>query len=275
MDKASKQKYNEASEQDKKRYKEEVGEMVLKAKPVKNQQKKKLLKNAKNLEKTLDDLINHSANLPNGLVSKRQVVEDEVSGTKNGKILKFPYGFALELSAADSRKDLMAQASLPKLENKMSSIFFSEEIQASPGDMSLETDVFPKIEHIDEQIPSAQEPANLKNQPSLPKRNNSFFEFLNFGAKNSLIFPKNSEVLPKLPSFQFSFLEKNMSNNERENSKAELSSENEEKQTSKGRNFLNGVLESALDSDFSLNILSDLMKFSHSFMVTNQFVYQF
>lgn len=101
LNKAAKQKYLDASEEDKKRYKTEVCEMTKKVKPAKNQRKKKLLKNAKNLEKTMDDLIQYSTNLP---TTNNQTVEENRSAEKQSKVLKFPYESTFKLSGACSSR---------------------------------------------------------------------------------------------------------------------------------------------------------------------------
>lgn len=64
---------------------------------------------------------------------------------------------------------------------------------------------------------------------------------------------------------QLSFLEKNRSNSIKESGNH---AEEDGIKSKKGRNFLNGVLESALDSDIAVLTVNDFMAASQSFSVS-------
>jgi len=277
LGKAAKQKYLDASEEDKKRYKTEVCEMSRKAKPAKNQRKKKLLRNAKNLEKTMDDLMQYSVNLVDATTVKKQADEEPKSAQKSTKILKFPYESSFRLSrTGSSRKASYIEDWLPKMEERHNSIFFDKELPVR-RDMSIESLIFPKLEHIEgKEKPQPIEHFGLRNQSSF--RNNSaykmdFMEYFNFGAKNSQLFSKVSENMQNLPnlasSFQLSFLERNRSNSIKEILNANAAAEGQSK-PKKGRGFLNGVLESALDSDLPVLSLNDFMGIGMNSSLSNE-----
>eukprot|EP00331_Platyophrya_macrostoma_P007502 CAMPEP_0176423118 /NCGR_PEP_ID=MMETSP0127-20121128/10104_1 /TAXON_ID=938130 /ORGANISM="Platyophrya macrostoma, Strain WH" /LENGTH=118 /DNA_ID=CAMNT_0017804029 /DNA_START=235 /DNA_END=591 /DNA_ORIENTATION=- len=100
-----------------------------------------------------------------------------------------------------------------------------------------------------------------------------FMEYFNFGAKNSQLFSKVSENMQNLPnlasSFQLSFLERNRSNSIKEILNANAAAEGQSK-PKKGRGFLNGVLESALDSDLPVLSLNDFMGIGMNSSLSNE-----
>ena len=92
LSKGEKQKYLDASEEDKKRYKKEICEMSQKAKPVKMRNKKKLLKSVQNFEKTLNELSHQVRDVPSEEATN-QLKKQESSTSKQGKPLKFESSF--------------------------------------------------------------------------------------------------------------------------------------------------------------------------------------
>ena len=137
---------------------------------------------------------------------------------------------------------------------------------------------------------------NIKlNNYTSYKRNNSFnrndsFDLLNFGPKSSQTFLKNLDFLPQLPSFnsgkrnavmlcllsllisstgyQISLTNGNNGNaSNNPNSSVSQTANNEEVKPARGRNFLNGVLSNALNSDSVILSVNDLLGIDHNLSV--------
>lgn len=105
MNKAEKQKYVDASEEDKKRYKKEVCEMSQKAKPVKSNAKKKLLKNVQNFEKAITDMTQTTTDTQNhtALITKKEVKKQPSNVGNKDKVPKYESSF--RLSRTGSRQN--------------------------------------------------------------------------------------------------------------------------------------------------------------------------
>jgi len=249
LGKAEKQKYVDASEEDKKRYKKEVCEMTQKAKPAKSNAKKKLLKNVQNFEKTIGDFTQNSKDTNQG--QAKVYLKKQNSNT--AKNIQDPrYGASFRLTKTGSSRQNSFFDWLPKIEAR---------------EKSQDSIPFPKLEYGDSITDKPSKEAEMKI-PNLPsKRNTSFtrndsFDLFNFGSKNNASF-----VLPNLPSLasniQLSFANGNsVFPNATGGNQA---TSGNEAPTSKGRNFLNGVLSNTLNSDGGLTSLNDLLGIEPNF----------
>eukprot|EP00331_Platyophrya_macrostoma_P014061 CAMPEP_0176433706 /NCGR_PEP_ID=MMETSP0127-20121128/16197_1 /TAXON_ID=938130 /ORGANISM="Platyophrya macrostoma, Strain WH" /LENGTH=331 /DNA_ID=CAMNT_0017816215 /DNA_START=206 /DNA_END=1201 /DNA_ORIENTATION=+ len=142
LSQSARQKYVEASEEDRERYKREVTEMTRKAKTAsKAQSRKKIMKNAKNLEKTKNDLIQYSAAL-NSNKSMDFVKQEEFLPYQDD------FGsmdtFMVYLSEASIQKSINDW--VPKIEERDTSV---EKEQELVRQQSFESNVLAKLEAVD------------------------------------------------------------------------------------------------------------------------------
>lgn len=185
-----KQQYIDASEEDRERYKREVCEISMKAKTVsKSQSRKKLLKAAKNLEKTKNDLIQYSAALNNkgmDFVKKEEYISYQEE-------FQNPDVFMVYLGESTHKESL--DDWVPKIEERDHTAYTVERSQL---DDVFEHIVLPKLEDAQNSV-IIEEAHPVANTETVNQ--GGFMDLFHPEPKRNI--SKVSDFLPQLSTFSF------------------------------------------------------------------------